>query len=206
MARTELTTRARQAIETKRRIIRCAKKLVQQHGFDRVSVSQISEEAGITVGTFYYYFESKDDLLYELLPKASIPEISEGSDLHSYVQLIDLFRHLVKHPFHRSSDLWVLIMRSEAAVQAINKDRLPKIGRLFERGQKRGEFTKDFTAGHLAEVLIFTNRGLFVQYVQHPDSMNYPQTAMDVIERLAWSYLTEEGRREVPAEYRPIWA
>lgn len=206
MAKTELTARARQAIETKRRIIRCAKKLVQQNGFDKASVSQISEEAGITVGTFYYYFQSKDDLLYELLPKATVPDApDEPDDIHAYIQLIELFRHLFKHPFHRNFELWVLIMRSPTAVEAINKDRLPKIGSLIARGQTRGEFTKDVTPEYLAEMLIFTNRGLFVQYVQYPKSMNYPETAMDAIVRLAWSYLSEAGRRTVPEAYRPKW-
>ncbi|MBP1736409.1 MAG: transcriptional regulator, TetR family [Oscillospiraceae bacterium] len=206
MAKAELTSRAKQAIETKRRIVRCAKKLVQKSGFDKVSVSQISEAAGITVGTFYYYFQSKDDLLYELLPKAIIADTPDtDSTLHSYVQLIELFRHLVSHPFQKSSELWSCIMRSTSAVETINKDRLPMVGHIISRGQRRKEIAGEVSAEYIAELIIFTNRGIFVEYVHKPHSMNYPSTAMDVIERLVYSFLTEKGRRTLPEEYRPKW-
>ena len=69
MAKKKLTSRALQAKETKKRIISSGKKLIQSEGFDHVSVNEISKNAGITVGTFYYYFNSKDELLYEMMPK-----------------------------------------------------------------------------------------------------------------------------------------
>lgn len=65
-----MTKRAAQAAETKKRIIREMKKLIRKKGFENTSVKEISEKAGITVGTFYYYFPSKEDLLVEFLPKA----------------------------------------------------------------------------------------------------------------------------------------
>ena len=55
----ELTNRAKQALKTRKRIIRSMKKLVKKKGFENTSVKEISEDAGITVGTFYHYFSSK---------------------------------------------------------------------------------------------------------------------------------------------------
>ena len=49
------------------RIIQSARKLFNRHGFSDVSVAQITAGAGLTHGTFYSYFDSKNDLYVEAL-------------------------------------------------------------------------------------------------------------------------------------------
>src|SRR5580704_18426126 len=55
----------RQAV--KKSIVQCARRLFNQHGFDRVSLKQIMAGAGLTHGGFYSYFASKSDLYVEVL-------------------------------------------------------------------------------------------------------------------------------------------
>lgn len=52
---------------TKAAIVRVARRLFNRHGFDRVSVSQIMAEAGLTHGGFYRHFASKSDLYAEAM-------------------------------------------------------------------------------------------------------------------------------------------
>ncbi len=49
-----------------------ALKLWAERGFDQTSVAAIAEEAGISKGTFYLYFESKDALLLDVLRRNSL--------------------------------------------------------------------------------------------------------------------------------------
>jgi len=49
------------------RIVDCARRLFNRHGFDAVTVDQIMAGAGLTRGGFYSYFESKSDLYTEVL-------------------------------------------------------------------------------------------------------------------------------------------
>lgn len=49
-----------------RRLLSAATKLFAQKGFDRTSVQEIVEAAGVTKGAMYHYFDSKDDLLSEI--------------------------------------------------------------------------------------------------------------------------------------------
>lgn len=49
------------------RIVDCARRLFNRNGFDRVSIDSIMEEAGLTRGGFYSYFESKSDLYAEVM-------------------------------------------------------------------------------------------------------------------------------------------
>mgnify|MGYP002626457239 CR=1 FL=1 len=49
--------------ENKKRIIEVAIKLINEKGFDNVSVSEITKAAGVSKGAFYIHFESKEDLI-----------------------------------------------------------------------------------------------------------------------------------------------
>lgn len=55
--------RERRAAETRVRLFRCALQLFAQHGFPNVTVEDITEAADVGKGTFFNYFESKDDVL-----------------------------------------------------------------------------------------------------------------------------------------------
>ncbi|WP_419993666.1 TetR/AcrR family transcriptional regulator [Streptomyces boninensis] len=48
------------------RLLAAATRLFAEQGFDRTSVQEIVEAAGVTKGALYHYFGSKDDLLHEI--------------------------------------------------------------------------------------------------------------------------------------------
>lgn len=54
---------------TKEKIILAAKKTFTSKGFDGTSVDEIAKEAGITKSLLYYYFESKEEVFYELMKR-----------------------------------------------------------------------------------------------------------------------------------------
>ena len=49
-----------------RRLLAAATRLFAAQGYDRTSVQEIVEAAGVTKGALYHYFGSKDDLLHEV--------------------------------------------------------------------------------------------------------------------------------------------
>lgn len=49
--------------ETKRKIFQAAKKILQKKGYEELSIKNICEEAGVSNGSFYHHFKTKDDLL-----------------------------------------------------------------------------------------------------------------------------------------------
>ena len=52
-----------QAKQTEQAILESAMVLAREHSFDKVSVRDICQRAGITTGAFYHHFRSKEDLL-----------------------------------------------------------------------------------------------------------------------------------------------
>lgn len=56
-----------QSINTRNKILECAKKEFLQKGFKNSSLRNISKEAGVTTGAVYGYFKDKDSLFVELV-------------------------------------------------------------------------------------------------------------------------------------------
>jgi AcrR family transcriptional regulator len=49
--------------ETKERIYNASKVILKTQGYERLSLKNICKEAGVSNGSFYHHFKSKDDLL-----------------------------------------------------------------------------------------------------------------------------------------------
>ncbi len=92
-----------------------ALRLWAERGFDQTSVATIAHEAGISKGTFYLYFESKDALLLEVVRRNSlIPNIlaliedlqskTLEQAVHGFVA--GVWRHLSDH-----RDLVLVVLR-----------------------------------------------------------------------------------------------
>ena len=58
-------------MEMRRRIQETALDLFDREGFENVSVEEIAQAAGCSVGNIYHYFKSKEDLFYELTDGAA---------------------------------------------------------------------------------------------------------------------------------------
>jgi AcrR family transcriptional regulator len=61
-----MTARKRQALEMRSRIQSAALDLFDREGFENVSVEEIAQTAGCSVGNIYHYFKSKDELAIQV--------------------------------------------------------------------------------------------------------------------------------------------
>ncbi|MGH7898597.1 MAG: TetR/AcrR family transcriptional regulator, partial [Candidatus Binatia bacterium] len=73
--------------ETKRRMaLETAARAFNEHGFYKTSLDDIAAELNVTKAALYYYFESKDEILYEChsvaiqqLTETPLAEVDDGS-------------------------------------------------------------------------------------------------------------------------------
>lgn len=91
--------------ETKRKIFHAAKTILQRQGYEQLSIKNICEEAGVSNGSFYHHFKTKDDLLsYYIEEQPSInpdlldmPEDAEEAKIaiiHVYLNYAEYCREL----------------------------------------------------------------------------------------------------------------
>ena len=61
----KVTDRSLRAIKTKKKLFQSAAKLINSHGYDNVTIENICHKAGVSVGAFYHYYDSKSDIIVE---------------------------------------------------------------------------------------------------------------------------------------------
>ena len=77
---------------TRQRILEAASRLFREHGIAAVGLAKIMAEAGLTVGTFYTHFKSKEALLRESLLRSldarheELEQALHGADLEKVVR------------------------------------------------------------------------------------------------------------------------
>ena len=101
----ELSRQQQKPKETKERIFRAAKRILQKNGYEELSIKNICEEAGVSNGSFYHHFKTKDDLLsYYIEDQPSInpdlldlPRNAEEAKIaiiHVYLNYVNYCREL----------------------------------------------------------------------------------------------------------------
>ncbi len=83
-------------MNTRERLLQSAKKLFSQKGYHETKVSDIVSHAGLSQGTFYFYFKSKEDIFKELvniMSQKSIKLLEEYAHKEDHVE--DIIRNAI---------------------------------------------------------------------------------------------------------------
>ncbi|WP_329059286.1 TetR/AcrR family transcriptional regulator [Amycolatopsis sp. NBC_01480] len=138
-----------------RRLLQHATKLFAKKGFDRTSVQEIVEAAGVTKGAMYHYFDSKDDLLYEIYARvlreqtAQLEKVAD-SDAPLRARLATAASDVVVSSIENLDDNTIFLQsmhqlstEKRKAVRAERRKYHERFRRLIEEGQAGGDFRAD---------------------------------------------------------------
>jgi AcrR family transcriptional regulator len=149
-----------------------------RNGFHATTTADIVRESGVSQGTLYLYFRTKDEIIVALADDRHQGEAyinalaqSEQDPLQGLALLIEIYGRSLADP-HRADmrrvgvQGWGEALRNptihESAVTGMTSVRSAII-RLIERGQKAGEFRTDIDPEAMARILIATFQGLTLQ-------------------------------------------
>lgn len=136
----------------KQDLIRIAYRLFVSRGYEHTSVDEIIEEAGIAKGTYYYYFESKEQMLEEVIEmmlqaEAEKAEAVLQTELSVPEKIVGIIAAI--HPAQDEQTIEEALHRPENILMH-NKIRerlfdlaVPVLSRAAEEGVKEGLFTCD---------------------------------------------------------------
>ncbi|MET8682469.1 TetR/AcrR family transcriptional regulator [Streptomyces sp. NPDC004647] len=174
------------------RLLAAATRLFADQGYDRTSVQEIVEAAGVTKGALYHYFGSKDDLLHEIYGRvlrlqqerldefaeseAAVEERLRGAAADVVVTTIE---HLDDATiFFRS--MHQLSPEKHKQVRAERRRYHERFRALIEEGQQEGVFSKDTPADLVVDYHFGSVHHLASWY--RPDG---PMTQQQVADHLA---------------------
>ncbi|WP_173924512.1 TetR/AcrR family transcriptional regulator [Agromyces sp. Marseille-P2726] len=102
------------AAERRSALIEAALRVVSRHGIAQATTRAIVAEAGMSLASFHYAFDSRDELIDELITtvvereqQAVIPDVVPGGDLREIIEsgLHRYFEHLKADPEHEQAML-----------------------------------------------------------------------------------------------------
>jgi len=154
--------------ERKKEILDTAQRLFYENGYEQTSVNTIIEEIGISKGTFYYYFKSKEELLDSLVERSAvdvtelIKKITDDDKLNALQKLNQIF--LVSGRWKVSNWDIVLIMleviyRDENIIirHKMNEKSIelvtPELVKVVKQGVSEGTFNTPFP-DEIAELIL----------------------------------------------------
>jgi AcrR family transcriptional regulator len=187
----KISTQQREA--RREQILAAALTCFSRDGFHQTTMADIVRESGLSQGTLYLYFNSKDDLIAAIADdrhrrEAALNAQAEGQPdpLQSILMLSRLYARRLSERAN-SDDLrvslqgWAEALRNErvkAGVLEGVKLARGALVRVIRRGQKRGTFRAKLDASATARLLIAIFQGFVLQAAWEPDQDLEPCFAM----------------------------
>jgi TetR/AcrR family fatty acid metabolism transcriptional regulator len=169
--RKALTKRQEKAVITRNRIYTAAIELMDRRGFERITIADISKKANVSVGAFYHYFKSKNDILAEIFYKADeyfstqVSPVLNADTKSVPAQIMDYFDYYAKFNLKSGVEMTQQLFNPKIKF-FIKKDRPMQIilQDLIKKGQEREEIRPDERPEELARFLFLMARGVVFEW------------------------------------------
>lgn len=180
------TMRAKQAEMTKNKIYDCGVSLIKKYGFKSVTIEEIAREAGVSVGTYYYYFKSKFELFREIFNRGDDYFIDYASNRLQHKrcpdQIIDFFCEYAEFNISNGLDM-VRNLYTPDNKMFITEGRGMQnvLKEIIEAGKKNGEFPCDISSHKAVNILFIIARGMVYEWCLKCGEMDLKQEMTEVI-------------------------
>lgn len=169
-----MSRRERKKQETKAAILKAARHLFEEKGYDSVSIEEITEKSDVSKGTFFNYFSSKESLM------AGIAEdevedilILAEDDLKDIQGALEKIRLILRRLLEDAIPYLKLtgkIMISSIINTGDNPSPFSKINSILEgivaEGQANGEITDLFKAMDIVTALLGSYYGVIFKWFE----------------------------------------
>ncbi|MDF2950220.1 MAG: transcriptional regulator, TetR family [Sedimentibacter sp.] len=177
-----MNSRSIKAHNTKEKIYSTSIKLFRSKGFDNVTIQDIAKAANISVGLFYNYYKSKNDILNQQFVIADeifgnfIKNGVQGDTMKEKIKNYMLFYidFVEDNPYDFTKVLYnnnnTLFIKEGRAMQTL-------LDPYIEEAIKSGEITTPMSVDEINEYLYQAMRGLIFHWCLYDGSFNIHQRA-----------------------------
>jgi AcrR family transcriptional regulator len=203
MARRTLTSPRKQAVQDRARatvdaLLAATARILVKEGYDRASTNKIADAAGVSIGSLYQYFPSKEALVAAVIERHSgemIAEITESLARVATLPLDEAVRELVR--------VMIDAHRIEPKLHRVLVEQIPRVGALesIEQVSEQGvKLVRAYLEAHKDEIIVedldvaafvaatAVEALTHVAVLQRPDLLDKPSFG-DEVARLVIRYL-----------------
>ena len=159
------------ALETQQKLVDAARALILERGFNNFNVSDITEKAGVAKGSFYTYFEHKEDII-DIVTKQNIYPLREAS-LSMKGNVTDKLSHYLYEAMSQiveygliSAQNWMQLGMKPGNVCILNKMHLDMkvVEEIMQSGVNSGELSTDMPIESILHCIIAEFYGIVVTW------------------------------------------
>ena len=177
--------------QAKRRseIIESVIPLIASEDFDKISVSDLCETAGISIGTFYHYFTKKTDILVGLLliidedlEENIFPLLTKKDEMENLRILTHGWAlHIQNHSLEQSKLISAVNPESEGMLES-ERVSVRRIRQIFESAQKKGQIGTRFSPEKLTDFTLLMLRSVSTDWSRREGNYDIVQKIDDFTE------------------------
>jgi AcrR family transcriptional regulator len=202
--------------ERRKELIDTAERLFIAEGYDQTAISDIVKEINVSQGAFYYYFDSKDDILVAVVDKqialmeSDFHQIADRNDLDEVAKLNSMVRRLLCISASEKKILGYLHQARNATLHmklmAIRPFArvAPIMSEVINKGCNKGRFhvERPLETSYLLLVLMASANHMFYQCDDFFKSINADQSDKESRERMSMALEDLLGRALGVSDYR----
>ena len=184
-----VSSRKQQALETKTRIYQTALSLMEKKNYQSITIEEISKSAGVSVGAFYQYFKSKNDIFFEIYQEADryfqeyvAMELKAAS---GQPRILEYFAHYAEYCQRVGLDTVKSLYNPDNKL-FIRYDRfmLQLLKQVVNEAQTEQLLTVDLSAQLITEYLLIAARGVVCDWCLHDGLYDLSDMMQQYITRL----------------------
>jgi TetR/AcrR family transcriptional regulator, fatty acid metabolism regulator protein len=170
-----MTSRKKQAIQTKQRIYEAAVSIMQKHGFEEATIEKICKKAKVSVGSFYVYYKSKEDVLVEVYASADqyFRDIVQPllADLSYHDKVLTFFQHYALYNIKTGLDFVKRLYGSESKLFVARDRYMHQLLReILSHSVEAGQYRSDMSLDEAEQFLFIVARGVVTDWCLYEGS------------------------------------
>ena len=175
------------------KVFNAATKRFGETGYSETTMESIAEEAGVSKGTLYYYFDSKEELFMELLldwvkkfERFQKDGIAEDAPIKKLIHLHDEMMEVIGEMGSLGRlmlEFWANASRKKELEKILNdtiENYRKTVARIIERGNEQGVF-RDVDPWEASSALVAAYDGLWFHWLLAPDSFEVEEAGNQLI-------------------------
>ncbi|MFC9538580.1 TetR/AcrR family transcriptional regulator [Lysinibacillus sp. NPDC056959] len=180
-----LTSRQKKALETRGKLLKTSLDLFNKHGYEHVSIEQITKACNVSKGTFYTYFPTKYDVILEKFKELdsfySTVEKNIDSSLPASEKILTLYQEQMKYLTNVVGKDLLRTVYTAAMTSQVEQDHYlisPQrkifqiINAYLEDGIRLGEFRQDLQVTQVQAIIQRCMRANVYDWLIHNEDFN----------------------------------
>lgn len=157
--------------------------MLEDRSFEELSVEDICSAAGISVGSFYHYFEKKSDILVGLFSRIdswmeenAFPLMKKRSDAENLRIFAQQWLKYIENNGLEHSRLISSINATDNTVSGERRITASRLEEVFRKGQEKGTISAELPPQTAAAMFMIALRGLALDWTRRNAAYSLKET------------------------------